>query len=265
MKEAVLARGIYHGYSGRKGQLPALEAVDLTVRDGEFVAIVGPSGCGKSTLLRILGGLLLPTKGHVYLHGEQLLAPRRHVGFVFQSANLMPWRTVLRNVSLPLEVAGVPWADAEPHSRDLLVLVGLTGFEDAYPRELSGGMAQRVAIARALVGNPTLLLLDEPFGSLDALSREQMNLDLLSIWQAKRVTAVMVTHDLEEAVFLADRVLVMSPRPGHMQADVEVNLPRPRRLEVMYTEFFGVLSRRLREAIESSNAAKRPAVEPVRS
>jgi NitT/TauT family transport system ATP-binding protein len=236
--------------------------VDLTVCDGEFVAIVGPSGCGKSTLLRILGGLLLPTAGQVCLQGEQLLSPRRQVGFVFQNANLMPWRTVLRNVSLPLEVAGVRWAEAEPRALDLLKLVGLRGFEDAYPRQLSGGMLQRVAIARALIGHPMLLLLDEPFGSLDALSREQMNVELLNLWQAQRVTAVMVTHDLEEAVFLADRVLVMSPRPGHLQAEVLVNLPRPRTLEVMYTEFFGALSRRVRDAIESSSQGNRQ-TEPV--
>jgi NitT/TauT family transport system ATP-binding protein len=230
----------------------------MAVREGEFVAIVGPSGCGKSTLLRIMGGLLLPSQGQVYLDGEQLLAPRRQVGFVFQSVNLMPWRTVLRNVTLPLELARAPMAEAEARARDLLVLVGLKGFEDAYPRELSGGMAQRVAIARALIARPALLLLDEPFGSLDAISRERMNLDLLRIWQAQRVTAVMVTHDLEEAVFLADRVLVMSPRPGRILAEVEVDLPRPRTLEVMYTEFFGVLSRKVREAIESSTAEQSP-------
>jgi NitT/TauT family transport system ATP-binding protein len=252
------ACGIHHVYSGRKGTLLALDGVDMAVCEGEFVAIVGPSGCGKSTLLRIMGGLLLPSQGQVYLDGEQLLAPRRQVGFVFQSVNLMPWRTVLRNVTLPLELARAPMAEAEARARDLLVLVGLKGFEDAYPRELSGGMAQRVAIARALIARPALLLLDEPFGSLDAISRERMNLDLLRIWQAQRVTAVMVTHDLEEAVFLADRVLVMSPRPGRILAEVQVNLPRPRTLEVMYTEFFGVLSRQVREAIESSTAEQNP-------
>jgi NitT/TauT family transport system ATP-binding protein len=158
---------------------------------------------------------------------------------------------VLRNVTLPLEVTGTPWPQAEQRARELLLLVGLAGFEDAYPRQLSGGMAQRVAIARALVAEPEVLLLDEPFGSLDALSREQMNLELLRIWRARRVTAVLVTHDLQEAIFLADRVLVMWPRPGRICAEVVVDLPRPRTLEVMYTEFFGALSRRVREAIGS--------------
>jgi NitT/TauT family transport system ATP-binding protein len=180
---------------------------------------------------------------------RQKAGPR--VAFVFQTVNLMPWRTVLRNVTLPLEVAKVPRAEAQRRAEDLLELVRLEGFEQAYPRELSGGMAQRVALARALVGHPALLLLDEPFGSLDALSRERMNLDLLRIWQDQGVTVVMVTHDLEEAIFLADRVLVMSPRPGRIRAEVEVNLPRPRTLEVTYTEFFGVLSRQVREAIGS--------------
>jgi NitT/TauT family transport system ATP-binding protein len=174
---------------------------------------------------------------------------------VFQTINLMPWRTVLHNVTLPLEVSGMPRARAEKKAQELLVLVGLEEFGRVFPRQLSGGMAQRVAIARALVGQPEVLLLDEPFGSLDALSREQMNLELLRIWQARRVTAVMVTHDLQEAIFLADRVLVMSPRPGRIRSEVEVDLPRPRTLEVMYTEFFGALSRRVRDAIGPASHA----------
>jgi NitT/TauT family transport system ATP-binding protein len=250
VQSALQAEGIRHVYRSGQGELLALDGVGLVVGQGEFVAIAGPSGCGKSTLLRILGGLLVPTVGQVHLDGRSLSSPRRQVGYVFQKVNLMPWRTVLRNVLLPLEVAGLPRLQAEQRARDLLVLVGLEGFARAYPREVSGGMAQRVAIARALVGDPEVLLLDEPFGSLDALSREQMNLELLRIWQARRVTAVMVTHDLQEAIFLADRVLVMSPRPGRICAEVPVNLPRPRTLEVMYTEFFGALSRRVRDAIE---------------
>lgn len=250
-KPLLVAEGLCHLYPTRQGPLLALDRVDLAVRQGEFVAIVGPSGCGKSTLLRILGGLLAPTEGQVRLDGQLLSSPLRQVSYVFQQVNLMPWRTVLRNVTLPLEVAGVPRPQAEQRGRELIALVGLEGFEAAYPRVLSGGMAQRVAIARALVADPTVLLLDEPFGSLDALSREQMNLELLRIWQARQVTAVMVTHDLQEAIFLADRVLVMSPRPGHIRAEVKVDLPRPRTLEVMYTEFFGALSRRVREYLIS--------------
>jgi NitT/TauT family transport system ATP-binding protein len=254
MQSALRAEGIRHLYRSGQGELLALDGVGLVVGQGQFVAIVGPSGCGKSTLLRILGGLLVPTEGQVCLDGRSLLPgraiPCRQVGYVFQKVNLMPWRTALRNVMLPLEVAGVPRLQAEERARELLALVGLGGFEAVYPRELSGGMAQRVAIARALAGEPEVLLLDEPFGSLDALSREQMNLELLRIWQARRVTAVLVTHDLQEAIFLADRVLVMSPRPGRIRAEVPVDLPRPRTLEVMYTEFFGALSRRVRDAIE---------------
>jgi NitT/TauT family transport system ATP-binding protein len=249
VKPVLDVQGICHVYEGGQGALLALDGVELSVSDGEFVAIVGPSGCGKSTLLRILGGLLRPTEGTVFLDGQRLLAPKRQVGYVFQKVNLMPWRSVLHNVTLPLEVSGMPRPRAEHKAEELLGLVGLEEFGQVFPRQLSGGMAQRVAIARALVGQPEVLLLDEPFGSLDALSREQMNLELLRIWQARRVTAVMVTHDLQEAIFLADRVLVMSPRPGRIRSEVEVGLPRPRTLEVMYTEFFGALSRRVRQAI----------------
>jgi NitT/TauT family transport system ATP-binding protein len=255
VKPALVAEGIRHIYRSGQGELLALDGIDLTVGQGEFVAIVGPSGCGKSTLLRILAGLLIPTEGTVQLDGQPLCAAGRQagapMGIVFQNVNLMPWRTVLRNVTLPLEVAGVSKPQAEQRAEELLALVGLDGFEQAFPKTLSGGMAQRVAIARALVADPEVLLLDEPFGSLDALSREQMNQELLRIWQARRVTAVMVTHDLQEAIFVADRVLVMSPRPGCIRAKVMVNLPRPRTIEVMYTEFFGALSRQVRGAIES--------------
>jgi len=253
VKPALVVEGIRHAFRSDRGELLALDGVGLAVGQGEFVAIVGPSGCGKSTLLRILGGLLLPTEGKVLLDGRGWASSehraRSPVGFVFQNVNLMPWRTVLRNVTLPLEVAGAPKTLAEQRARELLELVDLAGFEVSYPRQLSGGMAQRVAIARALVADPEVLLLDEPFGSLDALSREQMNLELLRIWRARQVTAVMVTHDLQEAVFLADRVLVMSHRPGKIRAEMVVDLPRPRALEVIYTEFFGALSRRVRGAI----------------
>lgn len=249
MKSVLDVEKIRHVYPGRHGALLALDGVELSVGDGEFVAIVGPSGCGKSTLLRILGGLLVPTEGSVWLDGQPLVSPRRQVGYVFQKVNLMPWRSVLHNVTLPLEVSGMPRSRAEQQAQELLALVGLEEFGRVFPRHLSGGMAQRVAIARALVGQPEVLLLDEPFGSLDALTREQMNLELLRVWQTHRVTAVMVTHDLQEAIFVADRVLVMSPRPGRIRTEVEIRLPRPRTLEVMYTEFFGALSRRVRDAI----------------
>jgi NitT/TauT family transport system ATP-binding protein len=248
---ALFAEGIRHVYRSSREDLLALDGVRLVAEKGEFVAVVGPSGCGKSTLLRILGGLLVPTGGRVYLEGKPLSSPRRQVGYVFQRLNLLPWRTVLGNVVLPLEVAGVSSAQAEARARKLLDLVGLKGFEMAYPRQLSGGMAQRVAIARALVAEPAVLLLDEPFGSLDALSREKMNMELLRIWQVRQVTAVMVTHSLQEAIFVADRVLVMSPRPGRIRAEVVVNLERPRELGIIYSEGFGELSRQVRDAIEA--------------
>jgi len=196
-----------------------------------------------------LGGLLAPTEGRVHLDSRPLSSPRRQVGYVFQKMSLMPWRTVLGNVVLPLQVAGTSRTEAKRRAQDLIDLVGLTGFGSAYPRQLSGGMAQRVAIARALVSDPEVLLLDEPFGSLDALSREQMNLELLRIWQARRVTAVMVTHDLQEAIFLSDRVLVMSPRPGRIRNQIAVTLARPRTLEMIYSQAFGELSHQVRGAI----------------
>jgi len=233
----------------QQGRLWALGGVSFRVAPGEFLCIVGPSGCGKTTLLRILGGLARPTGGSVYLEGEPLTAPRRRIGFVFQKAALLPWRTVLENVTLPLEIQGVEAAEARRRAEELLELVRLQGFEGAYPHELSGGMEQRVAIARALVHDPAILLLDEPFGALDALTRERMNLELLRIWRAKRKTVVMVTHSIQEAIFLADRVLVMSPRPGRIEASFPVPLPRPRHLEMLYGDEFGALSRQVRGAI----------------
>lgn len=256
MEPVLRAENLRHLYGNGSKTLAALDGVQMSVGQGEFVAIVGPSGCGKSTLLRILGGLLEPTAGRVYLDGAPLVSPHSQVGYVFQSVNLMPWRTALKNVTLPLEMARVPRPEREERARQLLALVGLEGFEAAYPRHLSGGMAQRVAIARALVRDPELMLFDEPFGSLDALTREQMNVELLRIWRARRVMAVMVTHNLQEAIFLADRVLVMSPRPGKIRAEVSVNLPRPRTLDVMHTEFFGALSRQVREALGRSSNLK---------
>jgi NitT/TauT family transport system ATP-binding protein len=244
-------------FLGQQGSLEALECVSFQVDAGEFLCVVGPSGCGKSTLLRVLGGLVRPTSGEVYMGGELLTAPCRQIGFVFQKANLMPWRTVLRNVTLPLEIKGLKGDEAGQQARELLKLVGLEGFEHAYPRELSGGMEQRVAIARALIHDPAILLLDEPFGSLDALTRENMNLELLRIWQAKRKTVVMVTHSIQEALFLADRILVMSPRPGRIKATVAVPLSRPRRLEILYSAEFGGLSRRVRQAIHPSTRLRR--------
>lgn len=196
------------------GGLQALERVSFSVSPQEFLCVLGPSGSGKTTLLRILAGLLRPTSGEVIFEGRPLEGPRPSVGFVFQKANLMPWRSVIENILLPLELGGVGREQALSKAQELVDLVGLNGFEEVLPRDLSGGMAQRVAIARALAMDPDMLLLDEPFGSLDALTRERMGDELLRIWSARRKTVVMVTHSISEALYLADRVLVLSPRPG---------------------------------------------------
>ncbi len=228
------------------GGLHALREVSFEVFPQEFICVLGASGSGKSTLLRILAGLLYPTRGVVeFADGRK---PR--IGMVFQQSNLMPWRTAIGNITLPLELQGIPASEALRRAQELIDLVGLQGFEGSWPRDLSGGMAQRVAIARALVHDPDLLLLDEPFGSLDALTRERMWMELSRIWQARRKTVVMVTHSISESLFLADRVLVLSQRPGSLNLDLTVDLPRPRMDDVRYTPHFGRLAKKLREAIE---------------
>ncbi len=237
-------------FPDRERPLRALEGVSFDVRPQEFICIVGPSGCGKSTLLRLLGGLLQPTSGHVLFRGQVLAAPRRDIGFVFQRLNLLPWRDTLANVTLPLELDGVTLSEADTRAQVVLDLVGLVGFEHSLPRDLSGGMAQRVALARALAHDPLVLLLDEPFASLDALTRERMSQELLRIWQARRKTVVMVTHSISEAILLSDRVLVLSSRPGRLKLELPVALPRPRTLEMTHTRSFGHLVAEVREAIE---------------
>lgn len=236
-------------FPNQDGELEVLEDIHFSVYPQEFVCLLGPSGSGKSTLLRILAGLLEPTSGEVIFAGERLAGPRPGVGVVFQDANLMPWRNVLDNISLPLELQRIPKPQARKIAQELVELVGLSGFERTLPRDLSGGMAQRVAIARALSHDPDLLLLDEPFGSLDALTRAQMRLELLRIWEARRKTVFMVTHSINEALFLADRVLVLTPRPGRLRLDLPVGLPRPRREEILYMPEFGALARQVRHAI----------------
>ena len=209
--------------------------------------MLGPSGSGKTTLLRIVAGLLLPTTGSLTF-GHVWKQPR--IGMVFQQANLMPWRTVIENIKLPLEVQQIDDASARAKAQEMIELVGLQGFEDSLPRDLSGGMAQRVAIARALIHDPDLLLLDEPFGSLDALTRERMWNELSRIWQRQQKTVIMVTHSINESLFLADRVLVLTQRPGKVKLDIEVDLPRPREDDIRYTPHFGTLAKKLRSAIE---------------
>jgi len=230
--------------NGENG-LEALDSVTFSVCPHEFVCVLGPSGSGKSTLLRILAGLIPATSGTVSFEGNE----HPKIGFVFQDANLMPWRTVLENITLPLEVENVPAETARQRAQELVKLVSLDGFETSLPRDLSGGMAQRVALARALAHDPDILLLDEPFGSLDALTRERMWAELSRIWQAQQKIVIMVTHSISESLLLADRVLVLSARPGRVKLDLTVDLPRPRLDEMRYTPHFGDLARTLKEAI----------------
>jgi len=249
-RNVILVRGLSKRYGGRDG-VEALRELDFAVADGEFLAIVGPSGCGKSTLLRILAGLIPPTDGTVLLNDVPIGGPRRHVGGVFQSAVLFPWRTVLGNVLLPADVQRLGRARMTARAMELLALVGLSGFEHRYPWELSGGMQQRVSLVRALIHDPALLLMDEPFGALDALTREAMNVELQRIWLERRKTVVFITHSTAEAVFLADRVAVMTPRPGRIGDLFPVELPRPRPLDIMTHEKFGGYVRRIRTALNA--------------
>ena len=214
-------------YQARLGRVPALDGVSLEIAQGEFVSIVGPSGCGKSTLLLLVAGLIRPSAGRIAIGGRRVERPYPELGIVFQQDVLLAWRTVLDNVLLPAEIRRLPRARYEGRARELLDRTGLRGFEGAYPAELSGGMRQRVSLCRALLQDPPLLLMDEPFGALDALTREQMNLDLAHLCGDARYTVLFITHSIEEAVFLSDRVAVMSPRPGRILDVLPIGLPRP--------------------------------------
>jgi NitT/TauT family transport system ATP-binding protein len=242
----ISVNSLWMEYPASNGTVLALRDVSFTARDGEFVAIVGPSGCGKSTLLKILAGLIRPTRGDVLLRGTPIMGPRRDIGFVFQSPVLFPWRTVLDNVLLPVDVQRLGREEHRPRALRLLEFAGLSGFEHHYPWELSGGMQQRVGIVRSLVHDPAMLLMDEPFGALDAMTRETMNLELQRIWLERRETVLFITHSIPEAVFLADRVLTMASRPGHVLEEVAIDLPRPRTLDVMASAKFVELTRRIR-------------------
>ena len=228
---AIVARGVGKTFERRSVVTTALAAIDLTVAQGEFVAIVGPSGCGKSTLLRLIAGLLRPTEGEVFTNGHAVTRPVTDLGIVFQNPVLLEWRNVLDNVLVQVELRGQRAAAHRDRAIALLQAVGLGDFLRNRPRELSGGMRQRTSIVRALIHDPPLLLMDEPFGALDALTREQMRIDLEALWLRTRKTVLFVTHSIDEAVLLADRVVVMSPRPGRIEQIIEVDLPRPRGLK----------------------------------
>jgi NitT/TauT family transport system ATP-binding protein len=232
--------------SKREGLVEALAPVSFSIANGEFVCLVGPSGCGKSTLLKILAGIVPRSAGTIDIRHRGRAAGDCHIGLVFQSPVLLPWRTVLQNTLLPADVLDLDRAAAERRARELLGMVGLQGFEGSYPPELSGGMQQRCAITRALLHDPPILLMDEPFGALDAMTRDTMNLELQRIWAESGKTVFLITHSIPEAVFLADRVLVMSPRPGRIIDEVRPALPRPRDLDATTTPEFGEAVRRIR-------------------
>ena len=251
--EGIAFVDVRHRFETREGQqLTALEGVRLDIRPGEFVSIVGPSGCGKTTLLRMVAGLLAPTEGKVLVGGVEIGEPRPDVGVVFQQALLLPWFSVMRNVLLPVDVQGRQIADYETRASELIGTVGLSGFEKRLPSELSGGMQQRVALARALVHNPKILLMDEPFAALDAMTREKMNIELQRIWLEERKTVLFVTHGISESVFLSDRVVVMTARPGRVAAIVDIPFNRPRPAQLLGTAEFADLAAQIRSIFDTS-------------
>ncbi|HVV78718.1 MAG TPA: ABC transporter ATP-binding protein [Pseudolabrys sp.] len=235
-------------------EVHALNSVSVDLADGEFVSVLGPSGCGKTTLLKILAGIVPPSDGTLLLRNAPIVGPQAGMGVVFQSSVLLPWWTVLENVLLPIRVLKRDLAQHREKARELLALVGLQGFESSYPGELSGGMQQRAAIVRGLIHDPGILLMDEPFGALDAMTRERMNVELQRIWMSTGKTVFFITHSVSEAVFLSDRVLVMSKRPGTLIDDIKVPFPRPRNVDLMSTAEFGDLTRHLRHALGGGEA-----------
>ena len=252
----ISVRGLNKTYGTHDGSsISALSDINLEIARGEFVTVVGPSGCGKTTLLKILAGILHKSSGNVLVNGNPIEGPSRQLGVVFQEPLLLPWRNIIDNVMVPIEVQGQDRQTFKTVARQMLELVGLGGFENKYPRELSGGMQQRVGIARALIHDPDFLLMDEPFGALDAMTREQMNLELLDIWAAKKKTVLVVTHSIAEAVFLADRIVVMTSRPGRISEIIDISLPRPRHLDMINSDDFGKYVKRVRSYFRATGVA----------
>ena len=239
-------RGVEKSYPSRSGPTQSLRPIDLDIADGEFVSVVGPSGCGKSTLLKLVAGLLPISAGEIRLQQRRIAGPQTNVGIVFQSAVLLQWRNVFDNVLLQAEMRGLPMKAARARAARLIEMAGLAGFERKFPWQLSGGMQQRVSICRALLHDPAVLLMDEPFGALDAMTREKMNVELQRIWLESRKTVLLITHSIPEAVFLSDRVVVMSERPGAVAAIYDIALPRPRSLDVMATPQFAQHTKTIR-------------------
>ena len=237
------------------GEIEAIRDASFALIAGEFVSVLGPSGCGKSTLLMMIAGLISPSAGKITVGGSPVRGPRREIGIVFQSPVLLPWRSIIDNVLFPIEMLKLPRRKFLPRARELLEMAKIGEFARKLPRELSGGMRQRAAICRALIHDPTLLLMDEPFSALDAMTRDEMGLELLRIWQANRKSVLFVTHSIREAAFLSDRVLVMGRRPASMIAEIRIDTPRPRSLEMMEHPDFNAYVRELRKAIEASHAA----------
>ncbi|MHB1041793.1 MAG: ABC transporter ATP-binding protein [Eubacteriales bacterium] len=250
---SIIVEGVTKEYGEGKSRLTALDNINITVRAQEFVALLGPSGCGKSTLLRIIGGLARPTRGRVIVDGTEVNGPGPDRGMVFQSYTLFPWLTVQGNIEFGLREKGMSAPERTLVARRYIDLVGLRGFENAFPKALSGGMKQRVAIARALANDPEVLLLDEPFGALDTQTRSLMQELLLEVWEQFHKTIVFVTHDVEEAIFMADRVVIMTARPGRVKETIEVDLPRPRDYRVKTEESFLNYKRRAVELIREES------------
>jgi NitT/TauT family transport system ATP-binding protein len=255
---AVSFEGVAKTYATGDGSLQAIRDLNFEVEPGSIVSILGPSGCGKSTLLLLTAGLLPASSGVIRVAGHQVKRPRSDVGFVFQQDLLLEWRDVLGNVLLQAEMRGLRRRDYEPRARELLAMVGLDGFERRRPRELSGGMRQRVAIVRALVMNLPILLLDEPFGALDAFTRDQLNVDFQHLWWTYRPTVLFVTHSINEAVFLGDRVVVMTPRPAKVECILDIDLPRPRRLAVRGSSEFTGYTEQLRNLFLKDGVLQEP-------